>query len=136
MKQAELELFTQNEHLALLCEVPDPSAEDDASDPLQKEIKRVSHVCNQLSGVTVIRKGLLDIVSDGERTIIVANSGSMKRCGGQGDVLCGTIGTFANYSFRMGDQSLIDDQMFQASGKLLSCAIGSITVREAARQSF
>ena len=35
-----------------------------------------------MNGVTIVKKGLIDIISDGIETAIVANEGSRKRCGG------------------------------------------------------
>ena len=46
-----------------------------------------------------MRKGLVDIVSDGDRTFLVTTAGGLKRCGGQGDVLAGTVGNFINYNY-------------------------------------
>ena len=44
-----------------------------------------------------MKKGIIDIISDGIQTYYVAVEGGQKRCGGQGDILAGILGTFVNY---------------------------------------
>ena len=43
-----------------------------------------------------MKKGYVDIISDGNRTVYNEMPGCLKRCGGIGDILTGTLGTF-NY---------------------------------------
>ncbi|EJU03686.1 Ribokinase-like protein [Dacryopinax primogenitus] len=47
-----------------------------------------------LGRVTVLQKGPEDIISNGVESWTVNEQGSLKRCGGQGDVLSGCVGTF------------------------------------------
>lgn len=47
-----------------------------------------------LGGVTVLQKGESDIITNGEEILINEEEGSVRRCGGQGDVLSGSVGTF------------------------------------------
>lgn len=54
---------------------------------------RVERLAVYLGGATVVLKGRVDLVSDGERTVACAVPGGLKRCGGIGDVLSGTIAT-------------------------------------------
>ncbi|CAH8532822.1 unnamed protein product [Schistosoma mattheei] len=49
-------------------------------------------------GVTIVHKGPTDIISNGQTTVQCADQGSPRRCGGQGDVLSGTMSVF-NYWF-------------------------------------
>ena len=42
----------------------------------------------------VVRKGISDIITDGNEAYYVVEEGSMKRCGGIGDILAGTIASF------------------------------------------
>lgn len=48
-------------------------------------------VCRRLGGVTIVRKGAEDIVSDGSFSDAVEGGGSLRRAGGQGDLLAGTL---------------------------------------------
>lgn len=58
----------------------------------------VMAVSQKLNGTVVLRKGLIDVITDGNKAFYVKTEGSLKRCGGQGDILAGTLGTFAYYS--------------------------------------
>jgi ATP-dependent NAD(P)H-hydrate dehydratase len=42
----------------------------------------------------IVRKGIVDVITDGKEAFFVSTHGSLKRCGGIGDLLAGTIGTF------------------------------------------
>ena len=78
-----------------------------------------------LNGALIFKKGLIDVISNGNRTCLVSTPGSMKRCGGQGDVLAGMLGTFANYSYGESGCDLLTGAM-----------LASMTTREAARMAF
>lgn len=45
-------------------------------------------------GVTIIQKGAKDYISNGARTFVSNLEGGLKRSGGQGDTLTGSLGTF------------------------------------------
>jgi len=51
-------------------------------------------VAKILGGVTVLRKGREDWISNGEVTVRCSVRGGRKRSGGQGDTLTGCVGTF------------------------------------------
>jgi len=61
---------------------------------VDKSVEGVMELSNRL-GVTVVLKGLHDIITDGVNYIICDDEGGKKRAGGQGDILSGTMGTFA-----------------------------------------
>ncbi|KAF7639632.1 ATP-dependent (S)-NAD(P)H-hydrate dehydratase [Meloidogyne graminicola] len=46
-------------------------------------------------GITIVRKGEKDIISNGTELIIEDSETSLRRCGGQGDILGGAIALFA-----------------------------------------
>lgn len=52
------------------------------------------NLANTLGGVTILKKGRIDEISNGLKTFNVNIRGSLKRCGGQGDVLAGILSTF------------------------------------------
>lgn len=56
----------------------------------------VKELAKNLGNVTIIAKGREDIISDGSTVAVCDIPGSPRRCGGQGDVLSGTLGVF-NY---------------------------------------
>lgn len=51
-------------------------------------------ISKELGDLVVLQKGARDIISNGTRTEIVDVEGGLKRCGGQGDILSGAVGTF------------------------------------------
>ena len=53
----------------------------------------VAQLARAMGGVTVVRKGPIDVASDGCRAVYCCREGAPRRCGGQGDVLTGAIGT-------------------------------------------
>ncbi|KAH0563440.1 hypothetical protein GP486_001992 [Trichoglossum hirsutum] len=57
-----------------------------------------TQLCTKLAkafgGVTIIQKGAKDIISNGEHTLVSDVEGGLKRSGGQGDTLTGSLGTF------------------------------------------
>jgi len=64
-------------------------------DPLVKE---TAELARAVGGATVIRKGVVDVVTDGRVCVVVTAKGSPRRVGGQGDLLAGAIGTFATWA--------------------------------------
>ena len=62
------------------------------------EGERVRALAQGLEGLTIVRKGPSDLISDGGAILECAEPGCLKRCGGQGDVLAGTIATFAGWA--------------------------------------
>nr|CDS29178.1 serine:threonine protein kinase RIO1 [Hymenolepis microstoma] len=57
--------------------------------------QETAKLARQLEGVTIVRKGLSDIISDGDQLIIYNFEGSPRRCGGQGDLLSGAAAVFS-----------------------------------------
>lgn len=47
-----------------------------------------------LGGVTIIQKGPRDYISNGSYTLVCDVEGGLKRSGGQGDTLTGSLATF------------------------------------------
>lgn len=67
------------------------------TDEGKKETAKVEALARALGGVTVVQKGLKDLISDGETTVAVDLQGGKKRSGGQGDTLTGSIATFLGW---------------------------------------
>lgn len=65
----------------------DPDQVDGGKDKVCAELAR------RFGGVTIVQKGKQDIISNGKETMICDIEGGLKRCGGQGDVLTGCLGT-------------------------------------------
>eukprot|EP00199_Chlamydomonas_sp_CCMP681_P002723 CAMPEP_0119111512 /NCGR_PEP_ID=MMETSP1180-20130426/35939_1 /TAXON_ID=3052 ORGANISM="Chlamydomonas cf sp, Strain CCMP681" /NCGR_SAMPLE_ID=MMETSP1180 /ASSEMBLY_ACC=CAM_ASM_000741 /LENGTH=334 /DNA_ID=CAMNT_0007098507 /DNA_START=74 /DNA_END=1078 /DNA_ORIENTATION=- len=55
-----------------------------------------------LEGPVLVSKGPCDVITDGISTTTCTTPGSLKRCGGLGDVLAGTMGTFVSWQYPRG----------------------------------
>ncbi|XP_015785742.1 ATP-dependent (S)-NAD(P)H-hydrate dehydratase isoform X1 [Tetranychus urticae] len=60
--------------------------------------EKLKEMCSKLGNVTIVRKGRQDLISDGNMLISCDQYGSNRRCGGQGDLLVGSMATFAFWS--------------------------------------
>uniref|UniRef100_A0A915D7Z4 ATP-dependent NAD(P)H-hydrate dehydratase n=1 Tax=Ditylenchus dipsaci TaxID=166011 RepID=A0A915D7Z4_9BILA len=49
-------------------------------------------------GICILRKGDSDIITDGQQVLIGSQPGTLRRCGGQGDILSGATALFAYWS--------------------------------------
>lgn len=56
--------------------------------------EKMENLCRALGGVTIIQKGGADYISNGEQTWTCDLKGGLKRSGGQGDTLTGSLATF------------------------------------------
>lgn len=84
----------------------------------EKETAKVEALARALGGVTVVQKGAKDFITNGEDTLIVDLEGGLKRSGGQGDTLTGSIATFLGWRkayldglWDTGDKSLAEDEL-------------------------
>lgn len=62
------------------------------SQPNAKCVQELAH--NLGSEVTVVLKGPFDVIANSEHVVFCIEGGSPRRCGGQGDLLSGSIATF------------------------------------------
>lgn len=63
----------------------------------EKPTAQVEALSKALGGVTVVQKGAKDMISNGQSTMVVDLEGGLKRSGGQGDTLTGSIATFLGW---------------------------------------
>lgn len=52
-----------------------------------------------MGNITVVLKGEEDLITDGNMVLTCSQEGSGRRCGGQGDLLSGSLGVFAHWAF-------------------------------------
>ncbi|TAQ84416.1 hypothetical protein B7494_g7247 [Chlorociboria aeruginascens] len=88
-------------------------------------------------GVTIIQKGAKDYISNGDKTFISDIQGGLKRSGGQGDTLTGSLATF------LGWRKAYLDKIWDHDGDLdpvellaLAAFGGSSVTRECSRLAF
>jgi ATP-dependent NAD(P)H-hydrate dehydratase len=77
-----------------------------------------------------VRKGPLDLITDGQECLYVKNPGSLKLCGGIGDILAGCIGSFTQYEVRA------DSGLGVKNTKLESVAMACWVTRRASSLAF
>ncbi|KAJ6619872.1 Ribokinase-like protein [Mycena sp. CBHHK59/15] len=112
-------------------------------DPNGPADKRAGLVSRALGGVTVLQKGATDIIAGADpqketaqETVEVDVEGGLKRCGGQGDVLSGTVGTMLAWG-KCYEDGIFGDKSIPASRFPLLAAVGaSMVTRTASRRAF
>jgi len=73
------------------------------------------------------------MICNGKKLLCIGHEGSKKRCGGQGDVLCGCTALFAYYASEFCKEN--KDSSFQEN-MLYSCAGGCILTRQAGKLAY
>ncbi|KAJ7066494.1 H-hydrate dehydratase [Mycena amicta] len=128
-------------------------------DPNTPVEKRAGLVSRALGGVTVLQKGATDIISvdstgsasdldashlgqadpqqeEVKETVSVDVQGGLKRCGGQGDILSGTVGTMLAWAKCYEDGIFGDKTLATSRLPLLAAVGGSAVTRTASRLAF
>lgn len=100
-----------------------------------------SKLCEELAkafgGPTIIQKGAKDYISNGKHTLISEGEGGLKRSGGQGDTLTGSLGTLLAYRKAYLDKIWDHDGSLDESETLALAAWGgSAITRECSRLAF
>lgn len=98
-------------------------------------------MCEKLSkafgGVTIIQKGSKDYISNGLHTLISDSEGGLKRAGGQGDTLTGSLATLLAYRKAYHDRIWDHDNDLSPDETLALVAYGgSAITRECSRLAF
>ncbi|KZS94740.1 Ribokinase-like protein [Sistotremastrum niveocremeum HHB9708] len=121
-----------------LCEALDI---DPKSDP--KTI--ASRVSLALGGVTILQKGASDIISvktpdsaseHQDETVEVDVPGGLKRCGGQGDILSGIVGTFLAWGKNYENGVYGEPKFGSTRIPILSAVAGCLVMRTTSRRAF
>ncbi|MCD7468842.1 hypothetical protein HAX54_007350 [Datura stramonium] len=84
-----------------------------------------------IGGVTILRKGKSDFVSDGKTACAVSIYGSPRRCGGQGDILSGSVAVFLSWARQCAAKGELS-----MNPTILGCVAGSALLRKAASLAF
>lgn len=89
----------------------------------------------KIGGATILRKGKEDLISDAETVTKVSTFGSPRRCGGQGDILCGSVAVFTSWAQNYVMSSMPSSEK-SLNPLILGCVAGSILLRKAATAAF
>ncbi|KAI9657640.1 MAG: hypothetical protein M1821_002816 [Bathelium mastoideum] len=98
-------------------------------------------LCERLAqafgGVTIIQKGQQDYISNGKHTLVSEGEGGLKRSGGQGDTLTGSLATLLAYRNAYHDRIWEHENDMDRSETLAIAAYGgSAITRECSRLAF
>jgi ATP-dependent NAD(P)H-hydrate dehydratase len=95
-------------------------------------------LAQSLGGVTILQKGTTDIIANEELVRHVDESGSLKRCGGQGDILSGLVGTFLAWgkAYAETDRAKDADQISKKEIPIHAAVGGATLTRTAAHFAF
>lgn len=134
-------------------------SENENSDKSNQETDACQQLSKALGGVTILQKGPHDVISNGVTSVISNLEGGLKRSGGQGDTLTGSLGTMlawrAAYHNKLWDSGEMDNEkeaqnkedvqaelesedrrMSPATTLLLAAWAGSSITRECSRKAF
>ncbi|GAA5990789.1 hypothetical protein JCM10908_000015 [Rhodotorula pacifica] len=97
-----------------------------------------SAISRALGGPTIVQKGREDRITNGRETLISDLTGSSRRCGGQGDVLSGAVGTFLAWGKNYEEREAKDeeDPIRPQEITLLAAYAASSLTRTASRLTF
>ncbi|ELK14891.1 ATP-dependent (S)-NAD(P)H-hydrate dehydratase isoform X4 [Pteropus alecto] len=102
-------------------------------DPVDNGDRRgaVLRLSQALGNVTVVQKGEQDVISDGEQVLECSQQGSNRRCGGQGDLLSGSLGVLVHWALHAGPEKT------NGFSPLLLAAFGACSLtRQCSHQAF
>ncbi|XP_036084696.1 ATP-dependent (S)-NAD(P)H-hydrate dehydratase isoform X3 [Rousettus aegyptiacus] len=102
-------------------------------DPVDNSDRRaaVLRLSQALGNVTVVQKGEQDVISDGEHVLECSQQGSNRRCGGQGDLLSGSLGVLVHWALHAGPEKT------NGFSPLLLAAFGACSLtRQCNHQAF
>lgn len=89
-------------------------------------------LADKLGGVTIVQKGEKDLITNGSKgeTLVNEVEGSVRRCGGQGDVLSGAVGCFLGWGKKYEERDakneecvdLLSQSILVADHSMLACS--------------
>jgi len=103
-----------------------PNSETQSTDG-EEELKML---CTKLGHVTIIKKGPIDVISNGRHVLHCNVKGSPRRSGGIGDILSGVMGTILAWTHRR------PDTMSEETAQLWAAKSACTIVRLSARAAF
>ncbi|KAB1214240.1 ATP-dependent (S)-NAD(P)H-hydrate dehydratase [Morella rubra] len=113
----------------------------------QDAYEQLLSLAKGIGGVTILRKGKSDLISDGETVKSVSIYGSPRRCGGQGDILSGRqvsiydfllkhVAVFVSWARERLSAAEGDSSISKINPTILGSIAGSALLRKAASLAF
>lgn len=97
---------------------------------------QILSLAEQIGGVTILRKGKSDLITDSKTVKSVSIYGSPRRCGGQGDILSGSVAIFISWARKLTVAPDWDTRISPKNPTILGCIAGSTLLRKAASLAF
>ncbi|CAG2208030.1 ATP-dependent (S)-NAD(P)H-hydrate dehydratase-like isoform X3 [Mytilus galloprovincialis] len=102
----------------------------------EEPVLAVKVLSRALGNVTIVKKGPNDIISDGENVLVCCSEGSPRRCGGQGDLLSGAMGTFSYWAHQAIERGT-DNALLSLYGPNLCAAYAAcLLTKECNKQAY
>ncbi|XP_026378592.1 ATP-dependent (S)-NAD(P)H-hydrate dehydratase-like [Papaver somniferum] len=102
----------------------------------QDAAEELLYLARGIGGTTVLRKGKSDLISDGVTVNVVSIFGSPRRCGGQGDILSGSVAVFSSWARQCISVAESDSSTSRVNPMVLGCIAASALLRKAASMAF
>ncbi|PKA56270.1 ATP-dependent (S)-NAD(P)H-hydrate dehydratase [Apostasia shenzhenica] len=102
----------------------------------QDASRQLISLARRLGGVTILRKGKTDLITDGSAVYMVSIFGSPRRCGGQGDILSGSVAVFSAWARHYVSMNKAESSSHPLNPMVLGSISGSALVRKAASLAF
>lgn len=93
--------------------------------------EKVRELAAAFGHLTILHKGATDVASNGRLTVCCAGGGSNRRCGGQGDLLAGSLAVLFHWATAFGDRAAA-----AAPPELLAVYAACRLTRECARLAY
>ncbi|KAI9023275.1 Ribokinase-like protein [Hyaloraphidium curvatum] len=115
-----------------LCESMNISFDPEHKDSMAMRLSQA------LGHVTIVQKGDVDVISNGSKVWVCDSKGSPRRCGGQGDILSGSIAAFVAWAKGYEGKTFGNTEVALDPGEMLglSAWAGCLVTRECSRVAF
>ncbi|XP_041359018.1 ATP-dependent (S)-NAD(P)H-hydrate dehydratase-like [Gigantopelta aegis] len=102
----------------------------------EASVVEVKSLCEKLGNVTICHKGQNDIISDGKNVLVCCEEGSLRRCGGQGDLLSGSMGIFTHWTHQLDQQTTHNDLLKSCGPSLCAAYAACLLTRRCSKLAF
>lgn len=110
----------------------------EATAPEHEWIEATRELSQKLGGVTVVRKGSVEVIAKNDQVLVNTTRGSNRRVGGQGDTLTGAIATLVAWSrnYHQGLWDIEEPHLDKDELTVLACFAACSLVRAASEKAF
>jgi len=102
----------------------------------EKAIEQTRKLCQKMGNVTIVRKGAADMITDGTEVFLCDAPNSPRRCGGQGDLLSGSMGTFLHWAVMTAESGSKDADFQKYHPTMIAAYAACLLTRHCNRLAF